>query len=159
MSGRTGSTDTGGRFGLSATGKVLVESINRPSREALVGEVSFTAGITFQDDHVVSADVTAIDDVGLTYDSDDGRRQVGWADVKAVMLATTEHMLESAGSLFTMAERLDAAGDEGARAAAEMRRFGLQLLGQAAPRVCPLGGGCGLRTGPGEGQPPVNTSS
>ncbi len=110
-------------------------------------EVSFTAGITFQDDRVVSADVTAIDGVGITYTSEEGPRQVAWADVKAVMLATTDHMLESAGSLFSMAERLDAAGDEGAQAAPEMRRFGLALLEQAAPRLCPLGAGCGLRPG------------
>lgn len=110
-------------------------------------EVSFTAGITFQDDRVVSADVTAIDGVGITYTSEEGPRHVVWADVKAVMLATTDHMLESAGSLFSMAERLDAAGDEGAQAAPEMRRFGLQLLEQAAPRMCPLGARCGLHPG------------
>lgn len=113
-----------------------------------MGEVSFSAGITLQDDRILSVDVTAIDGVGITYRSDEGSGQVAWADVKAVMLATTDHMLESAGSLFTMAERLEAAGDEGPRAAAEMRRFGLQLLGQVAPRMCPLGAGCGLGTGP-----------
>ncbi len=111
-------------------------------------EVNFTAGITFQDDQVVSADVTAIDGTGITYTSDEGPCHVAWADVKAMMLATTDHMLESAGSLFSMAERLEAGGDEGASAALEMRRFGLQLLQQAAPRMCPLGTDCGLRPGP-----------
>lgn len=110
-------------------------------------EIAFTAGITFQDDRVVSADVTAIDGTGITYTSDEGPRHVAWADVKAMMLATTDHMLESAGSLFSMAERLEAGGDEEANAASEMRHFGLQLLQQAAPRMCPLGAGCGLRPG------------
>ncbi len=111
-------------------------------------ELSFTAGITFQDDRVLTVDVTAIDGAGITYASAAGPGQVPWTNVKAVMLATTDHMLESAGSLFSMAERLEAAGDEGASAAPEMRRFGLQLLAQAAPRMCPLGADCGLRPRP-----------
>ena len=111
-------------------------------------EMSFTAGITFQDDRIVTVDVTAIDGAGMTYTSEEGPGRVPWADVKAVMLATTDHMLESAGSLFAMAERLEDAGNEGAGAASEMRRFGFGVLQQAAPRMCPLGAGCGLRPGP-----------
>ncbi len=110
-------------------------------------EAAFTAGITFQDDRVVTVDVSGIDAAGITYTSPDGPGHVPWSEVKAVMLATTDHMLESAGSLFTMAERLQAAGEEGTTAAQEMRRFGLGLLSRVAPRVCPLGGGCGLRPG------------
>ena len=110
-------------------------------------ELSFTAGITFADDRAKTVDVTAIDSAGITYTSEAGPETVPWSDVKAVMLATTDHMLESAGSLFAMAERLETAGDEGSSAAPEMRRFGLQLLAQAAPRVCPLGPQCGLRPG------------
>jgi hypothetical protein len=117
----------------------------------------FTAGVTFRDDRVLTVDVTAIDGEGLTYDSDDGPRRVPWAEVKAVMLATTDHMLESAGSLFTMAERLETAGDQGA--AQEMRRFGLGLVQQVAPRVCPLGAGCGLRPGFGREQRPPEPST
>jgi hypothetical protein len=117
-------------------------------REAVVDEVGFTAGITFQDDSVVTVDVSAIDGEGIAYVSEDGPGRVRWADVKAVMLATTDHMLESAGSLFTMAERLEDAADD-ASAAAEMRRFGVGLLRQAAPRMCPLGGGCALARTPG----------
>jgi hypothetical protein len=83
----------------------------------------------------------------MTYVAEKGPGRVPWADVKAVMMATTDHMLESAGSLFAMAERLEAAGDEGAGAAPEMRRFGFGVLQQAAPRMCPLGAGCGLRPG------------
>ena len=110
-------------------------------------QISFTAGITFHDDRVVSADITAIDGAGITYSSEEGPRQVAWSEVKAMMLATTDHMLESAGSLFSMAERLEAGDDEGVSAASEMRRFGVQLLGQVAPRMCPLGAGCALRPG------------
>ena len=120
-------------------------------------DTSFTAGITFQDDRVVTVDVKSIDGEGITYASEDGTGQahVPWSDVKAVMLATTDHMLESAGSLFTMAETLQAAGDEGAQAAPQMRRFGLGILQQVAPRICPLGEGCGLRPQqPQEPQPP-----
>lgn len=110
-------------------------------------DAGFTAGITFQDDRVMTVDVTAIDASGLTYTTEEGSQQVPWPEVKAVMLATTDHMLESAGSLFAMAERLEAGGDEGPAAAQEMRRFGLGLLAQVAPRLCPLGEGCGLRPG------------
>ncbi len=108
-------------------------------------ESSFTAGITFQDDRVVTVDVTAIDGEGIRYASEDGEQHVPWSAVKAVMLATTDHMLESGGSLFTMAERLQEAGDEGSTAAPEMRRLGLGILQQVAPRVCPRGEECGFR--------------
>ncbi|MFP5317147.1 MAG: hypothetical protein ACLGI2_02505 [Acidimicrobiia bacterium] len=112
-----------------------------------MAEIGFTAGITFQDDRVLTVDVTAIDGSGLAYTSDEGPQQVPWSDIKAVMLATTDHMLESAGSLFTMAERLQSAGTEGEAAAREMRTFGFGVLQQAAPRVCPRGEECGLRPG------------
>lgn len=114
---------------------------------------SFTAGITFQDDRVVTVDVTGIDGEGIAYTSEQGPGRIPWAEVKAAMLATTDHMLETGGSLFTMAERLEATGDPGAGHAPEMRRFGLGLLQQVAPRVCPLGQGCGMRPGP-TGDPP-----
>ena len=112
-----------------------------------MAEVSFTAGITFQDDRVRTVDVTAIDGSGLRYMTEDGEDVVAWADVKAAMLATTDHMLESAGSLFQMAERLEDAGDPGAAAAPDMRRIGFGVLRQAAPRLCPYGPTCGLRPG------------
>ncbi|MGI9023561.1 MAG: hypothetical protein ACR2HV_10105 [Acidimicrobiales bacterium] len=108
-------------------------------------EVSFTAGITFADDRVLTADVTSIDATGIAFTTEDGSETVPWSDVKAVMLATTEHMLESAGSLFSMAETLRETDTARTNEAVEMRRFGLQLLVQAAPRLCPLGDGCGLR--------------
>ena len=123
-----------------------------------MGDVQFTAGITFQDDTVLTVDVTSIDATGITYRTEEGSREAPWPEVKAVMLATTDHMLESAGSLFSMAERLQTAGDEGPSQAQEMRRFGLGVLGQVAPRVCPLGAECGLRPHrPPPEQPPPET--
>ena len=112
-----------------------------------MAEVSFTAGITFSDDHVLTVDVVAIDGSGLKYKNEDGEDVVAWSDVKAAMFATTEHMLESAGSLFSMAERLEDSGDPGSAAAPEMRQIGFGILRQAAPRLCPLGANCGLRPG------------
>jgi len=112
-----------------------------------VGEVSFTAGITFADDRVLTVDVTTIDGDGLSYASEDGSAFVPWPEVKAVMLATTDHMLESAGSLFSMAEVVQESDQTRTHEAAEMRRFALRLLQQAAPRLCPLGGSCGLQPG------------
>lgn len=111
-------------------------------------EISFTAGITFTDDRVETVDVTAIDAGGMTYVAADGSsQQVGWSEVKAAMLATTDHMLESAGAMFTMAERMDAAGDPGGEESQAMRQFGLGVLRQAAPRMCPRGAECGLQPG------------
>jgi hypothetical protein len=118
-----------------------------------VAEIAFTAGITFQDDRVVTVDVTAIDAGGMTYVTEDGPQHASWSEVKAVMLATTDHMLESAGSMFDMAERLQAGGDEGTAAAQEMRNLGLGVLQQVAPRICPLGEGCGMRPGYGADRP------
>ncbi len=113
-----------------------------------MAEVAFTAGITLQDDQVLSVDVTSVDGAGLSYRGEDGPRTVPWSDVKAVMLATTEHMLESGGLLFSMAELLQDADQGRAGDAVQMRRFGAHLLQQAAPRLCPLGDGCGLRATP-----------
>ena len=111
-----------------------------------VDAITFTAGITFRDDRVVTVDVTALDAGGITYTSEAGAGSVPWSEVKAVMLATTDHMLESGGSLLSMSEVLREAGDRPDQAA-EMRRFAFGVLQQAAPRVCPLGQACGLRVG------------
>ncbi len=110
-------------------------------------DVSFTAGITFSDNRALTVDVTAIDDNGITYTSETGSHTVSWPEVKAVMLATTDHMLESAGSLFSMAETLQETDATRIPEATEMREFGLRLLVQAAPRLCPLATACGLRPG------------
>ncbi len=108
-------------------------------------ELSFTAGITFADDRAKTVDVTAIDSAGITYTSEAGPETVPWSDVKAVMLATTDHMLESGGYLFSMAELVQQREESGPTDALEMRRFGLELLREAAPRICPMGEACGLR--------------
>ncbi|MGI8683819.1 MAG: hypothetical protein ACR2MO_01730 [Acidimicrobiales bacterium] len=108
--------------------------------------ISFTAGITFNDNRAMTVDVTGIDATGIAYASEAGAGAVAWTDVKAVMLATTDHMLESGGSLLAIADVLRDAGDR-ADQAAEMSRFGLGVLQQAAPRVCPLGARCGLAPG------------
>ena len=111
-------------------------------------EVGFTAGITFSDDRVLTVDVTRIDGDGIAFTTESGAETVSWADVKAVMLATTDHMLESAGSLFAMAETIQETDPARINEAIEMRRFGLNLLVQAAPRLCPLGPSCGLQPAP-----------
>ena len=118
-----------------------------------MGELSFTAGVTLHDNRTITVDVTAIDGTGLTYTSETGDEHIAWADLKAVMLATTDHMLESGGALFAMAERLDEAGDDRSRDAEAMRRLGAGLLREAATRVCPQGSACGLRPGAGPSAP------
>ena len=112
-----------------------------------MAEFNFTAGITFADDRALTVDVVAIDGSGLKYKTEDGEDVVAWSDIKAAMLATTDHMLESAGGLFQMAERLEDAGDPGSAAAPEMRQIGFALLRQVAPGMCPFGANCGLRPG------------
>lgn len=115
-----------------------------------MADLDFTAGITFADNRVATVDVARIDAGGIAYRSESGDGFVPWADVKAVMLATTDHMLESGGSLFAMAEVLEDADDPRTRDAARMRQFGFGILQQLAPRVCPRGQDCGLLPGPAE---------
>ena len=117
-------------------------------------EIGFTAGITLNDDQALTVDVTAIDEVGMTYTTDDGSSVIRWSDVKAVMLATTDHMLESGGYLFSMAELVQEREEGQPYDATQMRTFGLGLLSQAAPRLCPRGDDCGLRPGWGA-EPPA----
>jgi hypothetical protein len=112
------------------------------------GLTSFTAGVTLNDGRVMTVDVTGIDAGGLSYRSEKESGVVPWADVKAVMLATTDHMLESGGYLFSMAELVQQREETGPAEALEMRRFGLELLREAAPRICPMGEVCGLRATP-----------
>lgn len=109
-----------------------------------MGEVDFTAGITLDDGRVLTVDVTEIDERGIRYQSDEGLRSVPWTEVKAVMLATTDHMLESAGYMFSVAELVQQAEERQPYDADQMRRLGAGLLKEAAPRLCPLGDGCPL---------------
>lgn len=116
-------------------------------------DIDFTAGITLQDDRVMAADVEAIDAAGIHVKAGTARGVtdlpdvVPWADVKAVMLASTDHMLESAGYLFSMAELVEQQERAQPDQPAEMRQRALGLLAEAAPRICPLGAGCPLATG------------
>lgn len=119
-----------------------------------LGPTAFTAGVTLSDGRVMTVDVTGIDARGLAYKSEKESGVVPWADVKAVMLATTDHMLESGGYLFSMAEMVQQREEEGPTQALEMRRFGLELLREAAPRICPMGEVCGLRAHPLTPPPP-----
>ena len=118
------------------------------------GFTTFTAGMTLNDGRTMTVDVTGIDAHGLNYRSDKDSGVVAWADVKADMLASTEHMLESGGYLFSMAELVQQREETGPTEALEMRRFGLELLREAAPRICPMGEVCGLRATPLEPPPP-----
>lgn len=113
-----------------------------------LGPTAFTAGVTLNDGRVMTVDVTGIDADGLSYRSEKKSGVVPWADVKAVMLATTDHMLESGGYLFSMAELVQQREEAGPTQAPELRRFGLELLREAAPRICPMGEVCGLRATP-----------
>ncbi len=63
------------------------------------------------------------------------------------MLATTDHMLESGGYLFSMAEMVQEREGAQPYEADQMRRLGAGVLRQAAPRICPRGEDCGLRPG------------
>jgi hypothetical protein len=119
-----------------------------------LGPTAFTAGVTLNDGRVMTVDVTSIDADGLSYRSEKESGVVPWADVKAVMLATTDHMLESGGYLFSMAELVQQREETGPTDALEMRRFGLELLREAAPRICPMGEVCGLRATPLTPPPP-----
>ena len=109
--------------------------------------MDFTAGITLQDGRVLSVDVVRIDAQGLTYAEEGHPEVVSWADVKAVMLATTDHMLESGGYLMSMSQAVREREQEAPYDADGMRRFAIGLLLQAAPRLCPRGEGCGLKPG------------
>ena len=112
-------------------------------------EVDFTAGITLQDGQVLTVDVTRIDGSGIAFTSEsDGPRTVPWSEVKAVMLATVDHMLETGGYLFSLSELVQEHDEGRPYDGPEMRRFALGLLHQAAPRVCPLGATCGLQPPP-----------
>ena len=115
-----------------------------------MADLDFTAGITFADNRVATVDVSRIDGEGIAYRTETGDGFVPWLEVKAVMLATTDHMLESGGSLFAMAEVLEDTADPRTQDAARMRQFGFGILRGLAPRVCPRGSDCGLGPSPAE---------
>jgi hypothetical protein len=112
-----------------------------------VTEIAFTAGITLHDNRVITIDVRSIDGDGIGYSGADGPQLVPWTDVKAVMLATTDHMLENGGYLFSMAELVEEREQVQPYDPAALRRLGAGILRQAAPLMCPRRAGCGLRPG------------
>lgn len=105
-------------------------------------EIEFTAGITLTTGEVLTVDVDHLDEQGLRYRTAEGQAFAPWGQVKAVMLATTDHMLESAGYLMDMAERIEE--QEQPYDAEVMRQRALGLLRQLAPRLCPNGPDCPL---------------
>lgn len=111
-------------------------------------EVDFTAGITLNSGQVFTVDVARIDSEGVHYKSEGRVQLAAWSDIKALMLATTDHMLETSGYLFSMAEMVREREQAQPYDAAQTRRLALGLLAEAAPRICPLGEGCGLSENP-----------
>lgn len=105
---------------------------------------SFTAGITLTSGEVLTVDVEAIDAEGIRYAGPDGPTSAPWHDIKAVMLATTDHMLESAGYMLDMSEALREQQRSKPYDADAMRARALGLLAQVAPRLCPNGPACPL---------------
>lgn len=110
----------------------------------------FTAGITLRDGTTATGDVVSVDTGGITYRVEEQTRHARWDEIDAVMLATTDHMLAIGGYLFDVAETLQGSSPS---QAAGLKRRGARILADAAPRLCPLGDGCGLAR-PGGGSPP-----
>lgn len=107
----------------------------------------FTAGLTLASGDTLSVDVARIDEHGVSYHTDDGTAFAAWDDIKAVMLASTDHMLETAGYMFEVSELLREQQARQPYDAQAMRDQGLGLLQQAAPRLCPNGAACPLGRG------------
>lgn len=109
--------------------------------------IEFTAGITLRDGSVLTADVTSLDATGIGYRTDTATGFASWSDITAVMLATTDHMLETAGHMFAVADLLRQQEERQAYDAQALRGRALGLLREAAPRLCPAGPSCPLATG------------
>lgn len=107
-------------------------------------DIAFTAGITLRTGEVATVDVTRLDDRGIGYRTEEGAAFAPWAEIKAVMLATTDHMLESAGYLLEMSSQLRQQAQGQPYDADAMRQRALGLLREAAPRLCPRGAECPL---------------
>lgn len=106
--------------------------------------VEFTAGITLRTGAMMTVDVTALDAHGIRYRTEEGTAEAAWEDVKAVMLATTDHMLETAGYMLEVSDMLREQEQRQPYDAEQMRDRALRLLGQVAPRICPRGDDCPL---------------
>lgn len=106
--------------------------------------IEFTAGITLRDGAAMTVDVTGLDEQGIGYRTEDGTGFAPWAEIKAVMLATTDHMLETAGHMFTVSDLLRQQEQREPYDADALRRRAQGLLREAAPRLCPQGQACPL---------------
>lgn len=114
--------------------------------------IEFTAGITLRDGSVLTADVTSLDTRGIGYRTETAEGFAAWDDITAVMLATTDHMLETAGHMMAVADLLRQQEQRQAYDAEALRGRALGLLREAAPRLCPAGRSCPLgTTGSGAG--------
>lgn len=110
-------------------------------------DVEFTAGVTLRTGAVLTVDVTTLDERGIGYRTEDGSGFAPWSDIKAVMLATTDHMLESAGHMFAVSEMLRQQEERAPYDADALRARAIGLLREAAPRLCPHGRDCPLAAG------------
>lgn len=109
-----------------------------------MADAEFTAGITLRSGAVLTADVTTLDAQGIAYRTEDGVGFASWGEITAVMLATTDHMLETAGQMLSVAEVLRQQEQREPYDAEALRQRALGLLREAAPRLCPHGQACPL---------------
>ncbi|MEX0659781.1 MAG: hypothetical protein WD080_11660 [Egibacteraceae bacterium] len=109
-----------------------------------MGDVEFTAGITLRSGAVLTADVTTLDAAGIAYRTEHGSGFASWGEITAVMLATTDHMLQTAGQMLSAAEVLRQQEERGPYDAEALRQRALGLLREVAPRLCPQGQTCPL---------------
>ena len=107
-------------------------------------DIGFTAGITLRTGAVLTVDVTRLDDQGIGYRTEEDTAFAPWGEVKAVMLATTDHMLETAGYMLEVSDLLRQQEQRQPYDADAMRQRALGLLREAAPRLCPNGPDCPL---------------
>lgn len=107
----------------------------------------FTAGITLRSGSVLTVDVTSLDGHGIEYRTEDSAGFAPWEEIKAVMLATTDHMLETAGHMFAVSDLLREQEQHEPYDADTVRSRAVGLLREAAPRLCPRGAECPLASG------------
>lgn len=111
------------------------------------GAGGFTAGLTLSSGETLTVDVEQIDGQGVRYRTEEGTAFAPWHEVKAAMLASPDHMLETAGYMFEVSEMLAQQEQRQPYDAEAMRRQGLGLLQQVAPALCPNGASCPLAPG------------
>lgn len=107
-------------------------------------DIGFTAGITLRTGEVLTVDVTRLDDQGIGYRTEEATAFAPWPEIKAVMLATTDHMLETTGYMLEVSDLLRQQEQRQPYDADAMRQRALGLLREAAPRLCPRGPECPL---------------